>query len=266
MVKRLKKVLSSVVSDNQAAFIPGRFITDNVLIAHEVLHSLRVRKRCATSYMAVKTNISKAYDRIEWRFLEEVLKKGFDNSWINWIMECVRTVSFSVLINGSPYGQFEPTRGLRQGDPLSPSLFILCVDVLSTLMTQETLEGKIQAIRISNGGPAVSHLLFADDSLFFLKAHQKNSTNLLQIFDEYKETSGPLINFAKSSITFGSRVFQHTREGIMKTLKIPNNCGGGKYLGLPEQFGGRKKEMLQYIHDQVRKRIKGWQRRCRFTQ
>ncbi|KAG7599472.1 Reverse transcriptase domain [Arabidopsis suecica] len=260
LVKRLKGILSMVVSDNQAAFIPGCFITDNVLIAHEILHSLRVRKRCANSYMSVKTYISKAYDRIEWRFLEEVLlKKGFAPKWIQWIMECVRTVSFSVLINGSPYGRFEPTRGLRQGDPLSPSLFILCADVLSSLMSQAVREGSIQAIRVSNRGPAVSHLLFADDSLFFLKADHKNSSNLLRIFKEYGEASGQIINFDKSSITFGSRVYQHTRESIMRILQIPNIGGGGKYLGLPEQFAGKKKEMLQYIHDQLKRRIEGWQ-------
>ncbi|KAG7559049.1 Reverse transcriptase zinc-binding domain [Arabidopsis thaliana x Arabidopsis arenosa] len=260
LVKRLKSVLSSVVSENQAAFIPGRHITDNVFIAHEVFHSLRVKKRCAKDYMAVKTDISKAYDRIEWRFLEEVLKKkGFANQWIQWIMTCVRTVSFSVLINGIPYGRFEATRGLRQGDPLSPYLFILCSDVLSSMLTNAQMTGEIKGIRVSNGGPAISHLLFADDSLFFLKADRKNSSNLLKIFEEYGEASGQMINLDKSAITFGSHVYQSTRDHVMQTLKIPNSGGGGKYLGLPEQFGRKKKEMFQFISDSVQGKISGWQ-------
>lgn len=87
LVQRLKSILSSIVSENQAAFIPGRHITDNVFIAYEILHSLRVRKRNANSYMAVKTDISKAYDQIDWDFLEAVLhKKGFHTRWIEWIM------------------------------------------------------------------------------------------------------------------------------------------------------------------------------------
>ncbi|XP_010513002.1 PREDICTED: uncharacterized protein LOC104788940 [Camelina sativa] len=262
LTKRLKQVLSEVVSETQAAFIPGRFITDNVLIAHEVLHSLKVRQRCANSYMAVKTDISKAYDRVEWRFLEAVLiKKGFHPTWIKWIMGCVETVSFSVLINGSTYGYFRPSRGIRQGDPLSPSLFILCADVLSSLLSQATREGRIQGIQISNGGPRVSHLLFADDSLFFLKANYRNSVNLLQIFKDYGDASGQIINFEKSSITFGSRVYQQTRDRIKHILSIPNVGGGGKYLGLPKQFGRRKKEMLQYIHTHVKQKTDGWQTR-----
>lgn len=167
LVKRLKSVLSLVVSENQVVFILGRLITDNILIAHEVFHALRTRERCANSYMAVKTDICEAYDRIEWRFLEVVLtKKGFAPRWVNWIMECVRTVSFSILVNGSPYGQFEASQGLRQDYPLSPYLFILCEDVLSSFMTQANRDGRIEGIHIRNRGPAISHLLFVDDSLF----------------------------------------------------------------------------------------------------
>lgn len=97
-------------------------------------------------------------------------------------MSCVSSVSFSVLINGSPYGSFQASRGIRQGDPLSPYLFILCADVLSSLISNAQSEKRIQGIRVSNRGPYVSHLLFADDSLFFVKADHQNSTELLKIF------------------------------------------------------------------------------------
>lgn len=96
LVGRLKQHLPHIISENQVAFIPGRNIIDNVLIAHEMLHSLQKRKRWSKSYMAVKTDISKAYDRLEWKFLEDTMTcMGFDTKWIDWIMKCVRTVSFS---------------------------------------------------------------------------------------------------------------------------------------------------------------------------
>ena len=118
LVGRLKIHLSSIITENQAAFIPGRNIMDNVIMAHEMLHSLKSRRRWANSYMAVKTDISKAYDRLEWKFLRDVMVyMGFDMKWIGWIMRCVESMSFSVLVNGSPSGHIAPTRGIRQGDP-----------------------------------------------------------------------------------------------------------------------------------------------------
>ena len=143
--------------------------------------------------------------------------------------------------------------------PFVPLLIHLMFRCIKFPFFPSNRKGSIKGIQISNGGPRLSHLLFADDSLFFLKADQKNSQNLLQIFQDYGNASGQLINLEKSSITFGNNVYQHTRTSIMQTLKIPNNGGGGKYLGLPEQLSGKKKEMLQYIYDKVKKKIDGWQ-------
>ena len=208
--------------------------------------------------MTVKTDVSKAYDRIEWQFLEEVMrKKSFCEKWIMLIMKCVTSVSFSVMVNGSSYGHMNGTRGLCQGDPLSPTLFILCADVLSSLIQQAEQNNEIQPVRLSIGGPSISHLLFADDSLFFLKADQTNSSRLLQIFKDYENISGQMINLEKSSTTFGTKVFQQTRDMIQNTLGIPNIGGGGKYLGLPEQFGRNKKAMFIYVTDSVNGKVNG---------
>ena len=206
LVNRLKKHLSGLITENQAAFIPGRMITDNIIIAHEVYYSLKSRKRQANSYMALKTDITKAYDRLEWKFLEETMKHmGFDPKWITWIMKCISSVNFSVLINGSPYGHITPSRGIRQGDPLSPYLFILCAQVLSHMMHQAERNNLLKGIKLSTRGPSISHLLFADDSLFFTLANQRSCKAIKTVLSKYEEVSGQAVNLRKSAITFGKK-------------------------------------------------------------
>jgi hypothetical protein len=135
LANRLKKVLSHIISENQSAFVPSRLITDNVLVAFEALQTMDVRMKGTKGYMALKLNMSKAYDRVEWDFLEaNLLKIGFARRWVDLLMVCVRTVIYSILINGQPHGRIVPSRGIRQGDPLSPYFFILCAEGLTTLL------------------------------------------------------------------------------------------------------------------------------------
>lgn len=182
LVNRLKKHLGGAITENQAAFVPGRLITNNAIIAHEVYYALKARKRQANSYMALKTDITKAYDRLEWDFLEETMRQmGFNTKWIERIMICVTMVRFSVLINGSPHGTIKPERGIRHGDPLSPYLFILCAEVLSHMIKQAEINKKLKGIRLSTQGPFISHLLFADDSIFFTLANQRSCTAIKEV-------------------------------------------------------------------------------------
>ena len=121
--------------------------------------------------MAVKLNMSKAYDRVEWIFLKEVMiRMGFAKEWVVLIMRCISTVSYVVTTNGRRGSDFQPTRGLRQGDPLSPFLFLICSEGLSALLRIATREGPIKGVKASRRGPAISHLLFADDCILFGEA------------------------------------------------------------------------------------------------
>ena len=191
LTKRLQPLLSDIISETQFAFVPGRAISDNVLITQEVLHYLKTsdaQKRCS---MAVKTDMSKAYDRLEWDFIQLVLRRvGFHQKVINWIMQCVSTVTYSFLINGSPRGRVTPSRGIRQGDPLSPYIFILCSEVLSDLCNKAQEEGSFKGVRVARGCPRLNHLLFADDTMFFLRASKDNSETLSRILKRYESTFG----------------------------------------------------------------------------
>jgi len=130
LVNRFKQVLPSVISSHQSAFVLGFLISDNILVAYEVLHTMHTRMQGKKGHMAIKLDISKAYDWVEWDYLEAIMHKlEFAGPWINRIMQCVKSVSYSVLINGTPYGRITPTRGIRQGDPLSPTTFFYVLKV-----------------------------------------------------------------------------------------------------------------------------------------
>ena len=148
--------------------------------------------------MAIKLDMSKAYDRVEWAFLEKLMEKlGFDNRWITLVSSCIRSVSFSVLVNGEPHGNFTPNRGLRQGDPLSPYLFLLCAKGLHSLIQQVEISGSIKGVSLCSVGPKVSHLFFADDSLLFCRANSQEASSIMEILKQYKEASGQQINREK---------------------------------------------------------------------
>ena len=142
LANRLKKILPEVISEFQSAFVPGRQITNNVLVAFKTMHCIDQRRKGKEGLMAIKLNISKAYDRVEWAFLEVMMRRlGFSDRWIGLMMICVKTVSYSVLINGEPKGKILPTRGLRQGDLISPYLFLLCAEGLTAMLRKEECGG-----------------------------------------------------------------------------------------------------------------------------
>ena len=176
-----------LVSENQSAFIPGRAISDNVLITHEVLHYLKISGSIKNCSMAVKTDISKAYDRLEWSFIRAVLEKmGFSDTWIGWILQCVSTVSYTFLLNNEAVGRVTPQRGIRQGDPLSPYIFIICGEVFSGLCKRAQAVGSLPGIRVSRNSPKINHLLFADDTMIFTKSDPHSCSALLEILYSYE--------------------------------------------------------------------------------
>ena len=125
-------------------------------------------KDTSAAYCAYKLDLSKAYDRVDWEFLEmALLKWGFSHKWVSWMMSCVRSVRYSVEFNGKLLNSFSPSRGLRQGDPLSPFLFLFVADALSALVNKAITEESLEGVKICRRAPVISHLLFADDSLFF---------------------------------------------------------------------------------------------------
>ncbi|XP_062110758.1 uncharacterized protein LOC133822432 [Humulus lupulus] len=169
----------------------GRLITDNALIAYECLHIVKSKKSGRKSFATMKLDMSKAYDRVEWIFVEKMLiKMGFRPYWVNKLMKCVTSVQYSFQINGASYGEVIPSRGLRQGDPLSPYLFLFCAEGFSALIQQAKSRKEIKELRIANIAPFITHLFFADDSLIIVQASERSLQAIQNIFSLYSTCSG----------------------------------------------------------------------------
>ena len=149
-----------------------------------------------------------------------MLKLGFPGDWVDKVMSCVTSPSFSVLINGKPFGMIHPTRGIRQGNPLSPYLFLLCAEGFTSLLQKVVLEGNIQGVSICRRAPRISHLLFTDDSLLFCRATYKGTKVVLEILKLYAEASSQCINMDKSSVFFSNNTSPQIRDLIKVLLGV----------------------------------------------
>lgn len=146
MVKILKSILPRLIAEEQTGFVKGRQIVDGIIVAQEVINSL---KNSQHKGMMIKLDLAKAYDKLSWEYLQRILKAyGFDDRWIEWIMSMISTPSMSILLNGTPTETFKPFHGLRQGDPLSPFLFIIVVDGLGRLIKARVNSGKLKGLRL----------------------------------------------------------------------------------------------------------------------
>ncbi|KAL8094028.1 hypothetical protein AgCh_035786 [Apium graveolens] len=215
---RLKCILSDIISENQSAFVPGRSITDNVLIAFEMIHFMKRKKGSQDGEVALKLDISKAYDRVNWHYLWHRLRiMGFSEEWVRWIKLCVTTVHYTAVSNGD-----------------------------------------INGCRIYVNAPAVSHLLFADDSFLFFKAKVEEAGAVRRLLQEYELQSGQAVNFNKSGIFFSSNVRRDKQHELSSILGVQNELKDSKYLGLPSLIGRSKKKVFSFVKERVWKRVQGW--------
>ncbi|XP_020420593.1 uncharacterized protein LOC18774736 [Prunus persica] len=259
LASRLREVLGSTISSYQSAFVQGRQILDAALIANEVVEESR---RLNKSGMVFKIDLEKAYDHVEWRFVDEVLiRKGFGDRWRSWIRGSLETANFSVMINGRPRGKFRASRGLRQGDPLSPFLFTLVMDVLSRIMEKAQDADMFHGLSPGLGMVEVSHLQFADDTIFFIEDKDEYWNNLLQILELFCFVSGMEINKSKCSL-----VGINLDDGLLNELAGAWGCEVGawpmSYLGLPLGGNPRAIKFWDPVVEKVENRLQKWKRAC----
>ncbi|CAM9004002.1 unnamed protein product [Rhodiola kirilowii] len=259
MVNRLQAILSEVISTEQSAFVKSRLITDNFIIAHECSHFIKNYRRGATVYGSLKLDMSKAYDRIEWNFLEIVLLQlGFDMCWVRKVMKYVKSVRYCVRVNGAISGFFTPGRGLRQGDPLSPYLFIICTEWLSYKLHEMHRNQVIPGLRICRKSPYISHLFFADDAILFFKATVHSVSAVKNLLTEYEQLSGQVVNFDKSEFVLSPNAPAHLRNGFRDILSVQVVSHHAKYLGLPVVLDRHFSANFTVILDRICGKVGGW--------
>lgn len=255
----MSSLLDSCIHENQGAFIPGRQISDNVLVAYKVLHMLKNKKGGRMGNFTLKLDMSKAYDRIEWNFLAGMMVRlGFHLSWVTLVMRCIALVTYTVGINGGSSDSFEPSRGLRQGNPLSSYLFLICVEGLSIIFVDAQQHSLIKGVSMGRGNMFVIHLLFVDDSIIFGKATIERAINIRRVLSIYEQAFGQLVNYEKSFIYFGANVVDNMKNSARNILKVRVATNLENYLRLPMIIGRNKKRAVTHYLDHIRQKMGSW--------
>jgi hypothetical protein len=198
LAARLAKVMDSVVATTQSAFVKGRNLVDGVMVLNEVLD---LAKKMGRACLVLKVDFEKAYDSVDWGFLEYMLHRfGFGGRWIEWIKACIFAGNLSVLVNGSPSSEINIQRGLKQGDPLAPFLFLLVAEGFAGLMRSAVEKNRFKGFGVGPDNVMVSHLQYADDTICVGEATLENVWTLKAILRGFELCSGLKVNFWKSCL------------------------------------------------------------------
>lgn len=255
LASRLSEVISDTISENQSAFIPGRQILDAALIANEVVDDVKSLKKKG---LVFKLDFEKAYDRVNWGFLDKVMdRKGFGERWRKWISGCLSSCTFAVIVNGEPKSWFKGERGVRQGDPLSPFLFTIVVDVLSRLVSRAVSNGLVKGLSVGSEGILISHLQFADDTILFLEPDAESFVNVLSLLRFFEIASGLKINLSKSGLA-GINVDSQVLTAFALSAGCQSLHWPLVYLGIPLGGNPRALSFWDPVVSKISKRLDNW--------
>ena len=256
LADRLREVIGVLIELFQYAFISGRQLPDSVAMAGEILAAWKVQ---GTKGFMWKVDFAKAYDSLDWRFLWAVLQnRGFPKEWIKWMKRCVTSQSFSALINGRPTGGWiRPQRGIGQGCPLAPMLFILAADVLYSSAAQACASGSLKGFQTHSQPLGIPLLQYADDTLFFMEGSMEEAKNLSTLLDIFAYCSGFRLNREKSEFT-GFGLSQDEESQCSRALGTPMGTLPIQYLGLPLSTGQLRSAYWESVVGKVEQRLEGW--------
>lgn len=231
---------------------------DNMIIVQELIHTLSLKKG-KSGFMVIKIDLEKPYDRLDWNFIRDMLNLyKFPPHLIKLILSYVSTTSISVLFNGGKLYPFLPLRGIRQGDPLSPYIFILCMEMLSFFVQDKCTNNLWDPLKLACGGPAFSYLCYADDLVLFAKPDLKNSQSIKEVLESFCELSSLKVNLLKSKIFFSPNVSQLSRDSICETIGFEATSNLGKYLEFSLKQSCSTRHDFDFIIDRVKSKLARW--------
>lgn len=213
--------MQQLINPNQVSYVSRRHITDNIMIAQEMLFKFK-RSSGFSGFFAWKVDLSKAYDRLRWSFIEQVLYEAkFPSKLGKLIMNCITSISFQICFNGELTTSFKAQRGIRQGDPLSLYIFVLCMEKLSHLINSAVNMRYWKLVKASQSGPKISHLFFANDLRLFVEASKHQASILKRCLDSFCEFFGQAVSYEKSLIFCSPNTSKILAESISKTCGSP---------------------------------------------
>ena len=252
---RLTGIAEKVIRPTQTAFMPGRHILEGVLVLHETIHELHTKK---LSGVLLKLDFEKAYDKVKWPFLQQVLRlKGFDPKWCDWIQEFTKKGSVGVKVNDDIGHLFQTKKGLRQGDPLSPILFNIVADVLAILIARAKADGHVDGLipHLVDGG--VSILQYADDTIIFMDDDLQKALNMKLILSIFEQLSGLKINFHKSEVFCFGKAKENTQQ-YCNLFGCELGSFPLRYLGIPIHFRKLRNGEWKPIEDRFERKLASW--------
>eukprot|EP00253_Pinus_taeda_P016264 PITA_16264 len=259
IANRLKTILPGIISEEQSGYVEGRQILDNILLAQEMIHSLHSRKEVG---MLMQLDLSKAYDKFSWRYLEAILGAfGFCRTWIKWILALIKSPRYSILVNGAPYVPFTPSQGIRQGDPLSPFLFVILMEGLSRTIAKKKAEGAIKFLQLIRSLPATTHQQFVNDTMLHGTPTVKEAVAYRAILDLFSHASGMEINFSKSAIFF---FYTHlaVQTHLSQLLGFRIGSLPSRYLAAPLTLKPWQKIHWEKVLANLKKKCSHWTNRA----
>ncbi|XP_026399373.1 uncharacterized protein LOC113295237 [Papaver somniferum] len=260
ITNKLSPLLDNLIDKTHSAFISGRQILDNIVVAKEIFHSMHT-SNSKQGVFALKLDMSKAYDRVDWNFLKHALNSfGITVRIHNLILSRVETTSSSILINGQFEGFFFGERGIRKGCPLSPYLFIIFSHILSSIINRMEQYGLYNGYQLNRRVPSVSHILFPDDVMLFGNTNETTINSIVEIMQQYYNGSGQLVNYSKSSIHFSMSVSDERCNEIITALGVTRMEKGDKYLGVNILQQGNTISNFSFLIDKFDEKLAGWKR------